>query len=467
MSQANEPGVDPGKLLIARRRSLLWRIHFWAALIASPFALVAALTGIVYVFTPQVERALYGAMERVVPVGSMRPLDDAVAAAKAAAPRGWPLRSVVPSHDGRDSVKVYFDPTSATGREGHHHTPANAISAHAAPAQPIVVHVDPYTAQVLGTQVEAERFGNWSRRLHSSLLQGQGWRWMIELGASWLMVMLLTGIYLWWSRGGSQKILPEKNAKGRNAWAQWHSFVGIVLSIMSLAILTTGLTWSKYAGNQVRMLRDAAGQASPPMPRNLKSTMNEGGSPLTWQAAWDIARREVPEVRMLLKPPREPDGIWHAACSDSGQPEKKFDLFLDAYSGQKLFYAGWDRQTAFAKATAIGIPFHRGEFGLWNQALLLVFGIGVLFSITSGWVMFFKRRQPGSLGLPHLMPGAWQSPSIAAWLTAGVLFFLMPLLAISSAAVLAIELLLHRLPCRAATRTCLATQPLMKQGACK
>jgi uncharacterized iron-regulated membrane protein len=99
--------------------------------------------------------------------------------------------------------------------------------------------------------------------------------------------------------------------------------------------------------------------------------------------------------------------------------------------------------------------------------LLLVFGIGVLFSIASGWVMFFKRRQPGSLGLPHLMPGAWQSPSIAAWLTAGVLLFLMPLLTISSAAVLAIELLLHRLPRKPAARTRLATQPLMKQGACK
>ncbi|MCQ6458596.1 PepSY domain-containing protein, partial [Vibrio parahaemolyticus] len=82
--------------------------------------------------------------------------------------------------------------------------------------------------------------------------------------------------------------------------------------------------------------------------------------------------------------------------------------------------------------TAIGIPFHRGEFGWWNQALLLLFGASVLFSLVSGWVMFFKRRLPGSLGLPRLLPGAWTSPSALAWLLAAAMCALMPLLLISA-----------------------------------
>nr|WP_315489117.1 PepSY domain-containing protein [uncultured Rhodoferax sp.] len=86
-------------------------------------------------------------------------------------------------------------------------------------------------------------------------------------------------------------------------------------------------------------------------------------------------------------------------------------MLLDAYSCQRLYYSGWDQQTAFGKATAIGIPFHRGEFGVWNQVVLLVFGLGVLFSIVSGWVMYFKRRGRGLAGLPHLAPGAWKSLS--------------------------------------------------------
>lgn len=439
MNRADDESVNGMPSLMARRKSLFWRIHFWAALIASPFALVAALTGILYIFTPQIEETLYASLERVAPTGAMRPLGDAVDAAEVAAPDGLSLRAAVPPHRNSDAVKVYFSPAAPmAGHEGHQHGTANAAA-----AQPIVMYVNPYTAEVLGSQTESERFGDWSRKLHSSLLQGDGWRWMIELAASWLMVMLLTGIYLWWPRDAGTA-LPQKNAKGRTAWKQWHAFLGVVLSVMSLTILTTGLTWSKHTGNQVRALRDIAGQAPPPTPRNLRSTVIDGKPPLTWQAAWDTARRRAPDVAMQLTAPRGEDGTWRAISFDSSQPEKKFDLLLDSYSGQTLFYGGWDRQTAFAKATAIGIPFHRGEFGLWNQALLLVFGVGVLFSLVSGWVMYFKRRQPGSLGLPRLLPGAWKSAPVAAWVTAAALFALMPLLALSSAALVALEIALRR-----------------------
>jgi uncharacterized iron-regulated membrane protein len=53
-------------------------------------------------------------------------------------------------------------------------------------------------------------------------------------------------------------------------------------------------------------------------------------------------------------------------------------LVLNAYDGSVLYRVGWERQTAFGKATAVGIPFHRGELGIWNQVLLFVFAAGVL-----------------------------------------------------------------------------------------
>jgi len=115
---------------------------------------------------------------------------------------------------------------------------------------------------------------------------------------------------------------------------------------------------------------------------------------------------------------------------------------LDAYSGKTLFRAGWEQQTAFGKATAIGIPFHRGEFGWWNQALLFAFGAGVLFSLVSGWVMLVQRYRQGAALLPRLMPGAWTSMPLAGWALAALLCVALPLLAASAAVVLAIEALL-------------------------
>jgi uncharacterized iron-regulated membrane protein len=129
---------------------------------------------------------------------------------------------------------------------------------------------------------------------------------------------------------------------------------------------------------------------------------------------------------------------------------QRVDLALDAYSGQSLFHSDWRDQTAFGKATSIGIPFHRGEFGWWNQLLLLLFGAGILFSLVSGWWMFFKRRGTGASAWPPLLPGAWRSASPTMWIVAVAMCALMPLLAISVLLVAGVEALLLRERPRAA-----------------
>jgi uncharacterized iron-regulated membrane protein len=428
------------------------RIHFWAALIASPFALIATITGLIYVFVPQVESVLHGHLDHVTPAAQIRPLDDAIEAAKRDAPEGWTLNSVSPMHEPTDSVKVAFMPPpsekkmSGGGGHGSHGSAAPVAKEKqdflrpnfGIPMKSTVVYVNPYTAEVLGSLPQAERFSNWSRKLHSNYLQNDGWRWLIELAASWLMVMLVTGIYLWWPRT-PQPFVPQANFKGRPSWMQWHTFVGVTLSVMSAVILTTGLTWSKQAGDQIRWARDATGQASPRIPAHFKSSASEGGRVLTWEQAMQAVRRESPDVQMLLMPPKGPEGYWRANQLDRDQPDRRFDLLLDAYSGERLYFSGWSEQTAFGKATAIGIPFHRGEFGWWNQALLFVFGVGVLFSIVSGWVMYFKRRKQGLSGLPSVMKGSWKSVPWAAWLGGAFMLVAMPLLAMSAAVVVLIE----------------------------
>jgi len=432
--------------LAARRRSLFWRIHFWAALIASPFVLVAMLTGLLYIFTPQIETGLYGHLERVTPPAgaAMLPLDSMVLAARSAAPAGLELQSVLPPATPQDALKVSFAPPSRAAGEHAGHVPAAGAAA-VRPASGLAkrtVFVDPYSARVLGAQIDQDRFSEWARRLHSRLLQGESLRWMIELAASWMLVMLLTGVYLWWQQS-NQPALPRAGVRGRQGWRQWHAFLGVALGVLSLAMVLTGITWSKYAGNQVRAVRDWAGQASPQVPPHLHS-MPTGGAQLNYQQAWQRVQGLVPGVPVALTPPRGAHGLWRAASADRPHPGNRFDLVLNAYDGSVLYRAGWERQTAFGKATAVGIPFHRGELGIWNQVLLFVFAAGVLFSTVSGWVMFFKRRRAGQLGLPKLLPGAWRAAPLWAVVLGIGLCVLMPLLALSTLVLLVVEIVLGR-----------------------
>jgi uncharacterized iron-regulated membrane protein len=436
------------------RRGALWRIHGLAAMLATPFLLVAAVTGLIYVAAPQVEAWQDAHLDAVTPAPWL-PLDRLVQAAEAAAPEGLRLRNVVPPRVPGDTLRATFAPPAGTAAAGSpqpagphagHAMPTAALPAAATAAETgfgpriprgVIVHVDPGSARVLGTQVEGDRYSTWAKRLHSSLLQNDNWRWLIEWAATCLLVMLLSGAALAWPRKGVA-LLPQPGARGRTAWKQWHAFIGLALALMSLAIVLTGLTWSRYAGDQIRSLRDQIGQAPPRAPAGLQSAPANGSPRLSWQAVWDRARQQAPEAVLQISPPRGPQGVWRISNVDRGQPMQRLDLQLDATSGRALFFAGWQQQTLFSKATAIGIPFHRGEFGLWNQLLLVLFGVAVIFSTVTGWVMWFKRRRTGWLGLPALPAQAWRSvawrwPALGAalalcWLAPLLLAFLALLL---------------------------------------
>jgi uncharacterized iron-regulated membrane protein len=431
----------------AQRRSALWRIHCWAALFASPFALAAALTGLLYVFTPQIEHRLYAHLDQVTPQAQMQPLDEALKAARTAVPSDWTLQSFSPAPEPSASHQFAFVPPKmhkpAESEHGQHQAPTADKKVEflkpifGFPKNAVVVHVNPYSLEVLGQLAVKDRFTNWSRKLHSNWLQTAAWRWLIEFAASWMMVLLLSGLALAWPLKG---LLPKASTTGRPAWKQWHVFLGVTLALMSLAITTTGLTWSQNAGQQVRVLRDAAGQSSPQMPASIHSDASVGLPPLTWQQAWEAIQKETPPIRMQILPPKSPHDTWRAAHMERTPPTDRFDLLLDAYTGEPLFYSGWGDQSLFGQATAVGIPFHRGELGWWNQALLLVFGLGVVFSLVSGWVMVFKRRRLGMPVLPELQHGAWASLPWWSWLVAASLLWLMPLLAISAAGVVVLEM---------------------------
>ena len=150
---------------------LFWRVHFWAGLVTAPIVLFAALTGLLYACSPQIEAWRHADVNRVPVRATMQPLDAQVAAAQAALP-GAGLRFVVPAHEPGETTQVYL----REPHEGHAHAREHD---HGLP-RGTIVYVDPYTAQVVGHLPEMQRFKTWARKLHSSALQGDGLRWPME-----------------------------------------------------------------------------------------------------------------------------------------------------------------------------------------------------------------------------------------------------------------------------------------------
>ena len=82
---------------------LLWRLHFWAGLIGAPIVLFAAITGLVYVFSPQIEAWRHTEMDHVPPKAAVLPL-EAVRSSRTTAQRQRLLQPVL--HNSRASTTL-------------------------------------------------------------------------------------------------------------------------------------------------------------------------------------------------------------------------------------------------------------------------------------------------------------------------------------------------------------------------
>ncbi len=437
MASADSP--SSGKNMGLHR--VFWRVHFWAGLITAPLVLFAAFTGLLYVFTPQIEARVHAGVDRV-PVGAaLAPLDAQLAAARGAM-NGAPARAIVPAFEGGTTTQVFFaaPPSPHAG-----HTMAGGTSHDHGLPQGRIVYVDPYTAQVVGTLAEMARFKTWAKKLHSSALQGDGWRWLIELAASWMLVMFATGLYLWWPRsqaagGPGWRALVPRWGRGRSTWRDLHASLALPLSGVLVVVLLTGLTWSRHTGENFRAAQQALGQASPKAPEYLRSAPLSGGAPLSLQAVFETARAQAPDVQMQLTPPKGDDGVWRVENFDRSQPRKRFSMTLDAGSGALLHQAGWRDFPFVPQATAVGIPFHRGEFGAWNQALLALAALVAIFSVVSGVVMWWQRRPARRVGVPGVSLRQVRTVPVYLWLLTVALMWAMPVFGISVAVLVGVEL---------------------------
>ncbi|MBN3812500.1 PepSY domain-containing protein [Paraburkholderia sp. Ac-20347] len=232
----------------------LWRWHFYAGLFVMPFLIVLAITGTIYCFQPQIEPLLYPHRLVVAPQATPRlPADALLARAQASLPPGaQAIRAHIEANPARSAEFVFALP------------PGNA------PATKESVYVNPYNGEVLGTLDVDRRFMQVDRMLHRKLLIGKPGELLMELAACWTLVMIGTGVALWWPRrsvspGASLRaaLLPRFGARGRPFWKSLHAVIGFWLAAGALAFVLSGLPWTGSWGKQFKALATRVSLGAP------------------------------------------------------------------------------------------------------------------------------------------------------------------------------------------------------------
>ena len=129
----------------------VWRWHFYAGLFVIPFMLILAITGIIYLFKPQLDAAMYPNLMFVTPAATTLPYTEQVQAVESAYPDAA-VTQITPSVVNNRSTEVLI--TTADERN-------------------LMVFVDPHTGQVLGDRNEDNNLQAIARKIHGELLIGK------------------------------------------------------------------------------------------------------------------------------------------------------------------------------------------------------------------------------------------------------------------------------------------------------
>lgn len=432
----------------------VWRWHFLAALWTAPFLILLTLSGAIYLFDLEFESWWNRESQTVAAGTAALPLTRQEALIRSAYPGGEIRRMRLPR--GPEEAAIW---TVATG-EG----------------QTADVFLDPYRGTITGAQDPAVQPMAVVRRVHGTLLGGEIGSHVVELVACWTLVMMATGIWLWWPRKWKAKgvIVPRLSTRGRRFWRDLHSIPAIFNAVFVILLVLTGLPWSAFWGPQFARLGEVvpfvalgpnftappkaegaatadphamhrAQAADPKLPWAIQHSPMPMG---TGQGRAGIA--EVERLLPLLDMPRWGGGvriIYPRAAGDvfivSYVPDKaegQRTIYLDPGTGRILGNVGWADYSPVAKAVEWGVMTHMGrEYGLINQLANLAICLVLVGSTVAGLTLWWKRRPKGELGAPDLRHGERLPVTIKALLIA--LAILFPLVGASMVAVFAAQFL--------------------------
>jgi uncharacterized iron-regulated membrane protein len=414
----------------------VWRWHFYAGLFCIPFILWLSVTGTIFLFHPQIQHWLDRPYDHLV-INHRATANAQTQAALAAVP-GSTLDSYQLPYTSASAAEVLVDKGAAQYR----------------------VYVHPGTLAVLHVDNEDHRVDVFMSRLHGELLVGEYGSWIVELAAAWAVVMIVTGLFLWWPRnakGLGGVLYPRLRAGGRTFWKDIHSVTGIYVSFFALFLLFTGLPWAKAWGGYLKAIRhfsaghvvkqdwttssadelaarkarssamaDMSGMSTmhtmPGMPasHHMEGMPNMDASQhaqhlgfgrhstsLSGPNAFIVLDKMVASVAplglpnpVLISRPMRAGGSW-TAKSDTRDRPLRVDLILDGTTGAILSRTDFHSKPWLDRVIGTGIAAHEGQlFGFANQLVSLFTVIGLVMLSASGLVMWWKRKPENVLGAP-------------------------------------------------------------------
>jgi len=410
----------------------VWRWHFYAGLFVAPVLLLLAATGGLYLFDREFENWWDADFAKVKVEGQRQPLVLQEAAAQSVDPVATVKRVVLP-FAADDTAKWLLQ-----GLDGRKHE----------------VHVNPYTLAITGIRNPEDAPMAVIRRIHGTLLGGDIGSHIVELVACWTLVMLVTGLWMWWPKHWRLRgvIIPRVGVGGRRMWRDLHAVPSALISLFVITLVLTGLPWSAFWGVQLARLGETvpfvaptpnfaahapalhaehqagAAKTMPPAHDHMDHSqhMMPSDDPAAAKIPWVIQNSSQPSggaqlvgiatvephlamlerakfgegVRIFF--PDGPGGTFMINYIPD-KAEGQRTIHVDPANGRVLDDIGWEQYSEGGRIIEWGTMLHMGrQYGLANQLANLLVCLMLIGAVISALVHYWNRRPKGEVGAPSV-----------------------------------------------------------------
>ncbi len=462
----------------SRRWRTLWRVHFYSGIISMPFILLMALSGLVILYTQPIRDLTQGDLRSVSASGQAISFDQQEQAVGAAYPDLPVVSLTLPAGDERATI---------FGLDNGHEAFVNPYTGE------VLGQADP-GGGIVGLANRLHGFLNNDKRMISLPTVSALWDngpvmrdyvigdLLLEIMGVWVLVLAASGIYLWWPRrsrnegelrNGRTLFGIRLGKKGRAKWRDLHAVPGVVLCTVLFVTLASGMAWSTYWGSNFGAFADKVTPNTfidtPASSVGTRGDLDRLGNQIPWNTgSIPIPASYATEANGELPAPVSLDSVVaigtdegmkpgytiyfpdNSQVDDVGNPiygsftlsnswprktGEARDLFIDQFSGATLAEVNAYGYGSVAYAMDTAVSWHMGtQWGIVTRIFMTLLCVLAIWSVTSALVMFWKRRRPGTAGLPRrprTVKFGW-----GLWVIIGGLAIVYPVWGVTAAIVL-------------------------------
>ena len=350
--------------------NLLWKSHFLAGIVVVPFVILLSVTGIIYLFKDNYDKSLLQNYYTYESTGKRLSYEQQLHIAQI----NWSKtpEAIVVSKKQNQSTQF------TSGRFSHKSS----------------MYINPSNGAVLGKVNVSETDMHKVRKLHGELLLGSFGTKIVELVASWMFVLILSGIYLFWPRERGIKGLFTIRTKvsKRVFFRDVHTFLGFWFSFLLILILMGGFPWTDVFGSGYKWVQKTTNSGFPStwQGRELVSKDNQSKA-ISLEVMIQKAEALNLDGEVSLSFPKSSKGVYTVSNQTTNFSQMK-SIHFDQYTGEIIAQNSWVDIGFMMKSRLWLMAFHQGSFGMWNFLVILVTALALTVLSLAAIFSYYKRK---------------------------------------------------------------------------